>query len=192
MRMIEPCCFNKQLNEVIDICSATHGTMHFFSYSDWDASALLEYLAGYAQGGLLGVVMIRIDIPFLESLRRVLARMRISASKKSVPYVSRVILITQPGLQGTAINQRNEIRAQLGEYIANGRLVVCEDNVGFRCFTAHGMSHSLVVQGSINLQQSNAMQMFTLTASPEEYAEVELMLKVKARTKNIFNNTLKS
>lgn len=191
MKIVEPCCYHRQLNEMIDMCSATKGSTHFFSHSDWDASDLLEYLAGYACGGTLGVAVIRPDIPLMEALRRILSRRMTDREGRSVPYVRRVVLLTQPGSSGDAASQRREIEAQLGGYVAQERLVVCEDNIGFRCFAARGQSHTLVIQGSINLQKSTAMQMFTLTASPEAYREVEEMFEMKARTRNIFRNVRK-
>lgn len=188
MKIVEPCCYHRQLNEMIDSCSVSQGCMHFFSHSDWDAPALLEYLAGYACGGTLGVAMIRTDTALVEALRRILSRRMTDNTGQSFPYVRRVILLTQPGPSGSAVSQRREIETQLGGYVIQGRIAVCEDNIGFRCMAARGQDHTLVIQGSINPQKSTAMQMFTLTASAEAYREVEEMFEMKARTKNIFRN----
>lgn len=190
MRIIEPCCYNKQIGELIDLCTSGKSSpcAHFFSYSDWDSAALLDTLSGYAQDGTVYVAMVRLDVDIISAVRRVLSRSFIDPKEKSVahPYVKRLVLLSQPGAEGTAVNQREEVRAQLGEYIHSGRLVVCEDNIGFRCIAAQGPDVSLVVQGSINAQRSNAMQMFTLTASVREFEEVKEMMEVKGRGKCVF------
>jgi len=41
MRIIEPCCYHKQLEGMIDECSEKHTAANFFSYSDWDMCDLL-------------------------------------------------------------------------------------------------------------------------------------------------------
>ena len=189
MLIVEPCCYRKQIGEIIDRCTQ-HPTLkstHFFSYSDWDVVQLLDTLAGYAGGGVIGIVMVRLDVPLIAAIRRILSGERVdNTCSHTLPNVERMILVTQPGQNGDAINQREEVRAQLGKFIDCGQLVVCEDNVGFRCLAIGGQEHSLVVQGSINPVRSNAMQMFTLTASNREYQEVMEMLEGKARTKNVF------
>lgn len=195
MRIIEPCCYTKQLGELIELCSSGKSSpcAHFFSHSDWDVSALLETVSGYAQGGTVYVAMVRADVSLIAAVRRTLGRTYIESPETGVelPHVSRMVLLTQPGQDGSALNQRAEVRAQLGEYIDCGRLVVCEDNIGFRCIAAQGPDVSLVVQGSINAQRSNAMQMFTLTASEREFEEVKEMMEGKGRTKSVFLNRKK-
>lgn len=192
MRIIEPCCYAKQLGELIDLCSDGRSLpcAHFFSYSDWDVTALLDTLSGYAQGGTVYVAMVRLDVSLISAIRHAMSRTYIEAPDNPVKHshIQRMILLTQPGQEGSAVNQRAEVRAQLGEYIDCGRLVVCEDNIGFRFIAAQGPEHSLVVQGSINAQRSNAMQMFTVTASKREFEEVAEMMEGKGRTKSVFLN----
>lgn len=192
MRIIEPCCYTKQIGEMIDLCTqpGNQPCAHFFSYSDWDATALLEAVSGYAQGGTVYVAMIRLDVELISAVRKAMSRTYIEAPDRAVahPSIRRMILVTQPGQDGAAINQRGEVRAQLGPFIDSGRLIVCEDNIGFRCMAAEGQNHSLVVQGSINPQRSNALQMFTVTASKREFAEVAEMMESKGRTKRVFGN----
>ena len=190
MRYLDPCCYHKQIGELIDLCEqdSTTQCVHFFSNSDWTANDLLSTFAGYAQDGTLCIAMVHLDVPLIEVVRSILARTYIDSKDKSIshPSVQRVILVTQPGADGAAIDQRKEVRAQLGRYLDSGRLTVCEYNIGFRCFLAGNAQHHLVVQGSINPQKCHALQMFTLTASEREYKEVLEMFEVQGRMKNVF------
>lgn len=192
MRYLEPCCYHKQIGELIELCEkdAKNPCVQFFSNSDWTADDLLATFASYAQGGTLCVAMIHLNVPLIETIRKILARTYIYGKDKSVNhrFIRRMILITQPGNDEWAIGQRNEVRAQLGEYIDCGRLTVCEDNIGFRCFLAGNEEHRLVVQGSINPQMCHAMQMFTLTATDREYKETLEMFEMKGRVKSVFRN----
>lgn len=178
MRMIEPCCYSKQLEGLIDRCAETKGAGHFFSYSDWTLADLLGTLAKYCGGGELCLAMVRADLPLIEAVRRTL-----TAKYGGKDAVGKMTLVTQPPVSGGTVNLREEIRLQLGSFVREGRLVLCEDNIGFRCVLLRSREHSLVIQGSLNTERSGAMQMFTLTASPEECDNVAEMFAVKERTK---------
>lgn len=188
MRIIEPCCYHKQLEGMIDECSEKHTAANFFSYSDWDMCDLLGTLSGYCSGGTMRIVMVRLDVKLIQALRRILSHKHPDPTNPShqIADIGKMVLISQPPSSGATFDQRQEIRTQLDEFIKSGRLVVCEDNVGFRCVTVKSKSHSLVIQGSLNTQRSNAMQMFTLTTSPEEYENVAEILRAKEHTKSIF------
>ena len=194
MRYLEPCCYYKQIGELIELCETDvkNHCVQFFSNSDWSASDLLVTFASYAQDGTLCVAMIHLDVPLIEAIRKILARTYIDSKDKSIrhPFIQKMILVTQPGNDGYTIKQREEVRSQLGKYIDCGRLTVCEDNIGFRCFLAGNDKHRLVVQGSINQQMCHAMQMFTLTATEREYRETLEMFEMKGRMKNIFRRDL--
>lgn len=192
MKMIEPCCYHKQLEGLIDECAEKHSSASFFSYSDWDLCDMLETLAGYCCGGEMGLVMVRLDTRLIRTIARILTHTSIIPEdpKHHSVGVSKMILVSQPPVSGSGFDQRAEIQAQLGRFIKNGQLVVCEDNVAFRCVTLRNPSgkHNLVIQGSLNTQKSGAMQMFTLTASPAEYENVAEMFRMKEHTKNIFKS----
>lgn len=188
MRIIEPCCYHKQLEGMIDECSKKHTAANFFSFfSDWDMCDLLGTLSGYCSGGEMGIVIVRLDVKLIQTIRRILSRVKPDPTNPSnhIADVSKMILVAQPASTGATFNQRQEIRTQLGDFIQSGRLVVCEDNVGFRCVTVKSKSHRLVIQGSLNTQRSNSMQMFTLTTSPEEYENVAEMFRMKEHTKKV-------
>lgn len=186
MKMIERCCYHKQLEGLIDECAENKSAAHFFSYSDWDLCDLLDIVSRYCVGGIIGLVMVRLDVKLLAKIKNLLLSEypNPKSAGNHIPAVKKMILVSQP--EGD--DMKNEIKAQLGQFIRSGRLVVCEDNVGFRCLAAKGESHSLVIQGSLNTQHSGAMQMFTLTASPQEYENVAEMIRVKEHTKSIFKS----
>lgn len=193
MRYLEPCCYHKQIGNLIELCETNvkNQCVQFFSNSDWSASDLLTTFSSYAQDGTLCVAMIHLDVTLIETIRKILARTYIDNKDKSVkhPFIRKMILVTQPGSDGCTIRQREEVHYQLGKYIDGGRLTVCEDNIGFRCFLAGNDKHRLVVQGSINQQMCHAMQMFTLTTTEREYKETLEMFEMKGRMKNIFRNS---
>lgn len=76
MRIIEPCCYHKQLEGMIDECSEKHKAANFFSYSDWDMCDLLGTLSGYCSGGEMGIVMVRLDVKLIQTIRRILSRVK--------------------------------------------------------------------------------------------------------------------
>lgn len=189
MRMIEPCCYNKQLEGLIDECASKHSSAHFFSYSDWDLCDLLTTLSGYCRGGEMSLAMVRLDAKLIAGIEKILMRTCIDPQNPSHHFaaVSKMILVSQPPVGSSAFDQRKEIQQVLGKYIQSGQLVVCEDNIGFRCVTVKNPSekHQIVIQGSLNTQQSGAMQMFSITGSPAEYDNVAEMFRMKEHTKRI-------
>lgn len=191
MRIIEPCCYHKQLEGLIDECTKSGSSAHFFSYSDWDLNDLFSTLSGYASGGEMGLVLVRCNAQILSKIKSALSRVVPDPENpsRSVPDIRKITLVVQPASTGSVFDHRREIRSLMPEFIRSGRLVVCEDNVGFRCVSVKGRRHTLVVQGSLNLDRSGSMQMFTLTASRKEYDQVAEMLSVKEHTKQIFRPT---
>lgn len=191
MRIIEPCCYHKQLEGLIDECMQSQKAVHFFSYSDWDIHQLLGLLSGYLQGGELHLALVRLDVKTISTLRKLLNRIYPDPAQPQnhIPVITKMVLVTQPASAGAAFNQRAELREQLGRFIQDGRLTVCEDNIGFRCIALRSCGKNLVIQGSLNLELSGAMQMFTLTTTGEAYEEVAEMFQSKARTKKLFKNS---
>lgn len=193
MKVIEPCCYHKQIEELIDRCAENHESANFFSFSDWDLCDLLDTLSGYCCGGEMNIALVRIDTKTITAISRILTRTSIRKDDPSHQSfgVSKMILVTQPPVSGSLFDQRKEIEAQLGRHIKSGQLVVCEDNIGFRCVALRNpeRKHNIVIQGSLNTQRNGVMQMFTLTGSPTEYDNVADMFRIKEHTKNIFKNS---
>ena len=192
MKMIEPCCYHKQIEELIDECAHKHSSANFFSYSDWDLTDMLSTLAGYCSGGAMNIAMVRLDARLISCIARILTRTSIIPEDPGHQPVGvgRMVLVSQPPASSPGFDQRKEIQAQLGRFIKSGQLVVCEDNIGFRCVTMKNPSgnHNIVIQGSLNSQKSGVMQMFTITGSPAEYENVAEMFRMKEHTKNVFKN----
>lgn len=187
MRIIEPCCYHKQIGEMAERCLENKGAESFFSYSDWTFSELLSTLVSYSEGGEVDVAMARADLDVIEAVGKALKR---SVPDKENPAVQkwevgRMVLVTQPPVAGSAFDQRGEIREQLGKYIREGRLCVCEDNIGFRCIAVRGKRCSLAVEGSLNTKKSGAMQLFMMTASENDTENLKEMFAVKERTKKV-------
>lgn len=186
--VIEPCCYPKQLTANLEEAERGGGVSHFFSFSDWSTDELLPWALASVPGCEATVCLVQLDYRTVYTLAGMLARTYVSdAATGTVDYVVRhLTLITQPARQEPE-KQRYEIRAQLGRYIDEGRVTVCEDNIGFRCIAAGNGKRHLVIQGSINqLDMEPCCQMYTMTTSRQAYSQAMAMLSSKARTKGIF------
>lgn len=176
---IEPCCYEKQLTELLSTIEGRQNAAHFFSNSDWDLTQLLPFLAARTPGGELTLCLVNVEQNTLDALRKLMNRMVFDNEVgETVHLLSRVNLITQG-------NQRKEVLAYLRGF--GDRLTVCEDNIGFRCLACSNGRRSFVVQGSLNQRQSTATQMFTLTTGTKLYNETMEVLGAKARVKAIKN-----
>lgn len=188
MRIIEPCCIHKQLTELIDeLDGQKRECAHFFSFSDWDVKDFLLFLRNYVCGGELYISMITLDVPLITTIQKLLAATYIDGADKSkeIPYIGKMVLLVQPVLCTSGNILSGEIHSQLGRYIRDGRLVFCEDNIGFRCIALRGPEHSLVFQGSLNKERSGAMQMVTLTNGERTFGEVREMFRMKENSKRV-------
>lgn len=192
MNVIEPCCFNKQLNALVERMenpkNGAGGAAHFFGNSDWDADELLHYVAHAVPCGDLTVCLVKPEVKTLQVLRSLMSERRISEEGTGMKYplVAHLSLITQPKHEGDVLDQRTEIYSQLGEFIEEGRVTVCEDVIGFRCICAANTRRHWVIQGSLNQNHNFALQMFTMTTSEANYREAMDMMDMKVRTKSIY------
>lgn len=192
MNVVEPCCYNKQLNDFVEKMERTgervSPVVHFFSNSDWSTDELLHYVTHAVPFGDLTICLVKPVVSTLQTLRTLLEEQVVTDAEKGMKrlLISHLNLITQPQREGDAINQRAEIQAQLGEFIQEQRLTVCEDVIGFRCICIANEKRHWVIQGSLNQQKNYAMQMFTMTTSKEAYREVMEILNMKVRMKSIY------
>lgn len=192
MNVVEPCCYNKQLNDFVEKMEHTgegaSSVVHFFSNSDWSTDELLHYVTRAVPFADLTVCLIKPTVNTLQTLRTLLAEQVVADAEEGTkrPLLSHLNLITQPQREGDAIDQRAEIQAQLGEFIQAQRLTVCEDVIGFRCICIANEKRHWVIQGSLNQQKNYAMQMFTMTTSEEAYRQVMEILNMKVRMKSIY------
>lgn len=177
MNIIEPCCYNKQLNAIIDRIEGGVGVSHFYSFSDWDMAALLPFLAGHVPGADITICMPQLRKSALDAIKQILSANHVdSRTKETAPLVSRLAIITYG-------ENRDMIYNILGG--CDERLVVCEDRIGFRAIFLNNGSRYFVLQGSINQEKSDATQMYTLTTSKELYAEAIALIDAKRRVKEI-------
>lgn len=184
--VIEPCCYSKQLSQNLEEAERGSGISHFYSFSDWSTDELVPWVLSSTAGCEAVLCLVQIDPRTVYMLAEILRRTyhdRVEGVDKYV--VKHLVIITQPSRED-AEKQRYEIRAQLGRFIDEGRVVVCEDNIGFRCVAASNGKRNIVIQGSINqFHMEPCCQMYTMTTSRVAYEQAMEMLSSKSRTKKI-------
>lgn len=190
-RYIEPCCYSKQLTMIMKRCEAENNGFpacaHFFSYSDWDTRELIPFIASHVEQCELTVCLIHPTVQTLGVLKDVMKREIITDAAKGEKgfLVKRLLLVCQPGIGNEGDRQRMEVCSYLFSDTDSERVVYAEDNIAFRCIAAGNDHRHLILQGSINQQQCNATQMFTLTTDRIAYEEAMEVLRSKARTKKV-------
>lgn len=190
-RYIEPCCYSKQLTMIMKRCEAENNGFpacaHFFSYSDWDTRELIPFIASHVEQCELTVCLIHPTVQTLGVLKDVMKREIITDAAKGEKgfLVKRLLLVCQPGIGNEGERLRMEVCSYLFSETDSERVVYAEDNIAFRCIAAGNDHRHLILQGSINQQQCNATQMFTLTTDRIAYEEAMEVLRSKARTKKV-------
>ena len=175
---IEPCCYEKQLSELLMGIEGKSDVAHFFSNSDWDLNDLLPYFVNKVPGCELTLCLVNVEQNVLETLRKLLARMIPNPeTRQAMNLISHLTLITQG-------NNRKEVLDYL-KNVSDERLSVCEDNIGFRCMTCTDGKRHFVLQGSLNQRILSSTQLFTLTTGSKLYKEVQGVLDSKHRVKRI-------
>lgn len=185
--VIEPCCYPKQLTMNLEEAERGPQVVHFFSYSDWGTDELVPWVLGSVPGCEAVLCLVQLDMRTVPMIADVMRRTYISDRKSGTSdyVVKHLTLITQTSRQDPD-GQRRELRAQLGKFIDEGRMTVCEDTVGFRCIAASNGKRHLVVQGSLNQSHVEpTTQMYTMTTSQSAYDMAMQMLSSKGRTKKI-------
>lgn len=185
--VIEPCCYPKQLTANLEEAEKGGGVSHFFSYSDWCTDELVPWTLGSVPGCEAVLCLVQIDPRTIYMLSDVLRRTYVSdrTTGESSYVVKHLTIITQTPRQEPE-KQRLEFRTQLGKFIDEGRVTVCEDSIGFRCIAAGNGRRHLVIQGSINqLHMEPCCQMYTMTTSEASYAQAMAMLSSKGRVKRV-------
>ncbi len=174
--IIEPCCFGKQLDELL---LATEGegrpnAAHFFTNGDVSLQELADYLIGKAGECDVFLSLVSVDNATVSFLDKLLQR---TTARKS--YQVRTLTLLSQG------KNRKAIVSALDKYRHQGRLLMCEDNESFRCLAVGGASRHYVLQGSINQTVVYSMQLFTLTTSETLYRQVMEIFDSKKRTKAV-------
>lgn len=184
--VIEPCCYSKQLSQNLEEVEKGGGAFHFFSFSDWSTDELVPWTLSSAPGCDAVVCLVQIDPRTIYMLSNILRRTYHDRVENEEKYVVRHLVIITQALREEPEKQRYEFRAQLGKYIDEGRVTVCEDNIGFRCIAAGNGKRHLVIQGSVNqFHMEPCCQMYTMTTSKQAYDAAMEMLQSKSRTKKV-------
>lgn len=175
---IEPCCYEKQLTELLAAIEGKGNVAHFFSNSDWDLNALLPFFVYKIPGCDVTLCLVNVEQNVLDTVRKLLVRVVTNPeTKQPMNLVNHFTLITQG-------NNRKEILDYL-KGVSEDRLSVCEDNIGFRCLTCANDQHQYVVNGSLNQRILSSTQLFTMTTGKKLYNEVQEVLASKQRVKRI-------
>lgn len=174
---IEPCCYNKQLTELLDRIEGKINAAHFFSNSDWDLTQLLPFFAHRTPGGNVTVCLVYVEKHVLDAIRKLLCSTYVDVKTKETKYtISQLTLITQG-------DNRSDVLAYLSGF--EDRVIVCEDNIGFRCIACSNGQRSFVIQGSINQRILTSTQMYTITTGSYLYNQAMEVLASKRRVKAI-------
>lgn len=184
--VIEPCCYSKQLTHNLEEAEKVGGVSHFFSFSDWGTDELVPWTLSSVPDCEAVLCLVQIDPRTIYMLSNILRRTYHDRDENVEKYVVKHLVIITQTLREEPEKQRYEFRAQLGKYIDEGRVTVCEDNIGFRCIAAGNGKRHLVIQGSLNqFHVEPCCQMYTMTTSNAAYDAAMQMLQSKSRTKKL-------
>lgn len=184
--VIEPCCYSKQLSHNLEEAEKGGGVSHFFSFSDWSTDQLVPWILSSTAGCEAVLCLVQIDPRTIYMLSDILRRTYHDRTENEERYVVKHLTIITQALREEPKKQRYEFRAQLGRFIDEGRVTVCEDNIGFRCLAASNGKRHLVVQGSINqFHMEPCCQMYTMTTTKQAHEQAMEMLVSKCRTKKV-------
>lgn len=184
--IIEPCCYPKQLTYNLEEAERGGGVSHFFSYSDWSTDEIIPWAFSSVPGCEAVICLVQIDPRTIYMIADLLRRTyRDRKEGKDRYVVGHLTIITQPS-RTEPEKQRHEFRAQLGRYMDDGRVTVCEDNIGFRCIAAGNGERHLVIQGSFNqFRVEPCCQMYSMTTSHVAYEQVMDVFRSKSRIKKL-------
>lgn len=162
--ILEPCCFNKQLTDVI---ASPREVEHLFVSGGVDLQMMMDYLIRHSPGCDVYLVLVEVSA---RTIRTIAKMMEARINNGTEPLVRSFVLLSQG-------NQRKEIAEALNKYRQEGRLIVLEDNSSFRCLCVGNEKNSFVLQGSIPQIVSYSTQMMTLTKQRKHYEHVMSVLK---------------
>jgi len=162
--ILEPCCFNKQLTDVI---ASPREVEHLFVSGGVDLQLMMDYFIRHSPGCDVYLVLVQVS----DSTIRTIAKMMEAKIKKGTEPLVRSFTLLSQG------HQRKEIAKALGKYRQEGRLIVLEDDSAFRCLCVGNEKNSFVLQGSIPQIAGYSTQMMTLTKSRKHYDHVMSILK---------------
>lgn len=169
VHIIEPCCYEKQLTDLLSQIEGKSNVAHFFSNSDWDLNVLLPFFLLRASGAEVTLCLVNIEQSVLETVRKLMNRKAVNpVTKEPMMMISHLSLLTRG-------NNQKEVLDFLKGF--GDRLTVSEGRIGFRCLALSNGTRRVVVQGSINQQILTDTQMYTITTGEALYNEAYGYLK---------------
>lgn len=162
--ILEPCCFNKQLTDVI---ASPREVEHLFVSGGVDLQLMMDYFIRHSPGCDVYLVLVQVSDSTIRTIAKI---MEAQINNGTEPLVRSFTLLSQG-------HQRKEIAEALGKYRQEGRLIVLEDDSAFRCLCVGNEKNSFVLQGSIPQIAGYSTQMMTLTKSRKHYDHVMSVLK---------------
>ena len=169
VHIIEPCCYEKQLTDLLSQIEGKSNVAHFFSNSDWDLNVLLPYFLLHAPGAEVTLCLVNVEQSVLETVRKLMNRKAVNpVTKEPMMMISHLSLLTRG-------NNQKEVLDFLKGF--GDRLTVSEGRIGFRCLALSNGTRRVVVQGSINQQILTDTQMYTITTGEALYNEAYGYLK---------------
>lgn len=177
---IEPCCYQRQLSQIIaelEDEDTKRTTATFFSSGDWDLSTLLTFMAGQVPESEITMALYTVDQKTLCAIDRLLATYRENGN----PLVNHFTLITC-----TAKQPLKTIRDNLSRW-GDDRLTVVQDNTHIRCLTLRNTLRQFVITGSMNQYTHYAKQLYTISTDRPTYNATQIVLNSIARVGNLKN-----
>lgn len=171
--ILEPCCFRKQLDELLTKIERKSETAHFFTFGDFSLPEFMDYFIGRSSGCDVFLSLVRVELPTLLAIDKLMKR----KDKKGDFIIHSFTLLSQG-------KDKNEINNVLSAHRSSGRMAICEDAESFRCLSVGNKEHNYVLNGSINQVPVFSMQMFTLTTSSQLYEDVACIFNMKKRNKS--------
>lgn len=165
---IEPCCYERQLYEIVNTLEGTsRDTATFFSSGDWDLSTLISYFVRITMSCDIILALPVLDAKTLYTIDRLLSAKSLSGQT----IVNHIDLITTP-----TANNFKLITDHLGHHSCE-RLNVAADQIAFRCLAVHDDRRQYLITGSMNQQTRYAKHLYTITVNKQTYNDTLYILK---------------
>lgn len=166
---LEPCCFNTHLDQIWNNREAANEPL--FTYGDTDLQMLMEYLVNNAPNCDVYLVLVKVEPETIQTIEK-LMKAKIKGTEQ---FLVRSFVLLSQG------SQRKEIASALGKFRQDGRLIVCEYNVAFRCLCVGNGENHFVIEGSIPQTKNRSMQMFSFNAGKDYYHKVMGTLNYRSK-----------
>lgn len=173
MEIIEPCCFHKQMDNIVSraengnpVVVATWGDVTF---PQW-----LDNLVRRAPGAEVMLVLVRVYPTMLSCLKRLMEEKTSDGNW----LISSLTLISRGADHEDCIHA-------LGIYRSLGRAVICEDKVAVRLCTVISPSRSFFVSGALHQRSEFALHLWQLSASRSMAEDVSTFFHFQKKRKSV-------